>query len=75
MSVTKPGRTLYRNARIVDPASGHDGPGELLTIGEDIADVGKKLFDTSRFRDLAQLIEGRISLTQRDNVRFIAQNV
>lgn len=46
MSVAKPGRTLYKNARIVDPASGHDGPGELLTIGEDIADMGKKLFDS-----------------------------
>ena len=47
MSVAKPGRTLYKNARIVDPASGHDGPGELLTIGEDIADLGKKLFDSA----------------------------
>ncbi|MBX7198713.1 MAG: dihydroorotase [Rhodospirillaceae bacterium] len=46
MSVAKPGRILYRNARIVDPASGYDGPGELLTAGEDIADVGKKLFDS-----------------------------
>ena len=46
MSIALPGRTLYKNARIVDPASGHDGPGELLTIGEDIADLGKKLFDT-----------------------------
>ena len=46
MNVAKPGRTLYRDARIVDPASGYDGPGQLLTIGEDIADIGKKLFDS-----------------------------
>ncbi len=46
MSVALPGRTLYRNARIIDPAAGRDGPGELLTIGEDIADVGAKLFDS-----------------------------
>jgi len=45
MSITKPGRTAYVNARILDPASGHDGAGELLTIGEEIADVGTKLFD------------------------------
>ncbi len=46
MSIAMPGRTLYKNARIVDPATNHDGPGELLTIGEDIADMGKKLFDS-----------------------------
>src|SRR5262249_25616169 len=42
---TASGRVAYVNARIVDPASGYDGPGELLTIGEDIADLGRKLFD------------------------------
>ena len=45
MSIAPSGRTLYKNARIIDPASGYDGPGELLTMGEDIADIGKKLFD------------------------------
>tara|TARA_R110000868_G_scaffold128879_2_gene337311 strand:- start:1246 stop:2571 length:1326 start_codon:yes stop_codon:yes gene_type:complete len=45
MSIQKPGRTAYVNARILDPASGFDGPGELLTIGEEIADIGTKLFD------------------------------
>ncbi len=45
MSIKKPGRTAYINARIVDPASGFDGPGELLTIGEEVADIGAKLFD------------------------------
>ena len=45
MSITKPGRIAYINARILDPASGFDGPGELLTSGEEIVDVGRKLFD------------------------------
>ena len=45
MSIKKPGRTAYINARILDPATGFDGPGELLTIGEEIADVGTKVFD------------------------------
>jgi dihydroorotase len=47
MKAAPPGRVLYRNALIVDPASGFDDPGELLTIGEDIADVGKKLAEST----------------------------
>lgn len=47
MSIAKPGRTAYVNARILDPASGFDGPGEVLTVGEEIADVGSKLFESS----------------------------
>jgi dihydroorotase len=45
VSVQKPGRTAYINARILDPASGLDGPGALLTNGEEILDVGPNLFD------------------------------
>ncbi len=45
MSMTNPGRTAYINGRILDPASGFDGPGDVLTIGEEIADIGAKLFD------------------------------
>jgi len=45
MSVAKPGRIAYINARVLDPATGYDGPGEVLTSGEEIVDVGKKLFD------------------------------
>ncbi|HCX14162.1 MAG TPA: dihydroorotase, partial [Rhodospirillaceae bacterium] len=45
MSIKMPGRTAYINARILDPESGFDGSGELLTIGEKIADIGTKLFD------------------------------
>ncbi|MCA0200121.1 MAG: dihydroorotase [Proteobacteria bacterium] len=45
MSVAKPGRIAYINARVVDPASGFDGPGEVLTSGQEILDIGSKLFD------------------------------
>ena len=45
MSAIKAGRTAYVNARILDPASGFDGPGELLTNGEDIVDLAPSLFD------------------------------
>ena len=36
--------TAYVNARLVDPGTGHDGPGELLTQGGLIVDSGPKLF-------------------------------
>jgi dihydroorotase len=45
VSVAKPGRIAYVNARVIDPDSGLDGPGEILTSGAEILDVGKKLFD------------------------------
>ena len=35
-----PGRVAYVGARLVDPASGLDGPGGVLTTGEEIAAVG-----------------------------------
>ena len=38
------GRVAYVNARLVDPASGLDAPGALLTEGEVIADFGAGLF-------------------------------
>ena len=31
------GRVAYVNARLIDPASGTDGPGGVLTDGEKIA--------------------------------------
>lgn len=34
-------KTLYRNARIIDPKTGYDQIGDLLTIGDKIADFGK----------------------------------
>ncbi len=39
-----PGRVAYVNARLLDPASGLDAPGALLTEGEAIADFGPNLF-------------------------------
>ena len=41
-----PGRTAYVNARLLDPASGLDAPGTLLTEGRKIADLGPGLFAT-----------------------------
>ncbi len=37
-------RVAYVNARLIDPASGLDAPGALLTEGEAIADLGPGLF-------------------------------
>src|SRR5258707_15734529 len=36
-------RRLYRNARLVDPESGLDAPGDLLIEGDRIATLGGKL--------------------------------
>lgn len=36
-------KILYKNARIIDPKSGYDRLGELLTIGDKIADFGEKI--------------------------------
>ncbi len=38
------GKTAYFNARLIDPASGLDAIGGLLTDGETIADVGPDIF-------------------------------
>lgn len=40
----RPGRVAYLNARLLDPASGLDRCGALLTEGETIADFGPGLF-------------------------------
>ena len=37
-------RVAYVNARLLDPASGLDGPGALLADGATIADLGPGLF-------------------------------
>lgn len=37
-------RTAYVNARLIDPESGLDSPGALLTEGDTIADFGPELF-------------------------------
>ena len=40
MSETR--RVVYTNARLIDPASGFDGKGELLTAGATIEAMGFK---------------------------------
>jgi dihydroorotase len=40
----RPGRVAYINARLIDPDSGLDTPGALLTEGRQIADLGPRLF-------------------------------
>jgi dihydroorotase len=39
-----PGRVAYVNARLIDPASGLDAPGAMLTEGTTVADFGPGLF-------------------------------
>ncbi|MTJ84320.1 MAG: amidohydrolase family protein [Telmatospirillum sp.] len=46
MSVRAPGLVAYVNARLLDPASGLDAKGGLLTDGEKIVEVGAGLFST-----------------------------
>lgn len=41
--VSQDKKTLYINAHIIDPKSGYEELGELLTIGDKIVDFGKKL--------------------------------
>jgi dihydroorotase len=40
----KQDRTLYTNARLIDPESGLDTKGELLSTGDTISDFGAKVF-------------------------------
>lgn len=47
MSVTQPGKVIYTGARLLDPASGLDVIGDIVTDGESIADFGPNLFDTT----------------------------
>jgi dihydroorotase len=44
MPLRTPGRVAFVNARLLDPATGQDAPGALLTNGETIAEVGPGLF-------------------------------
>ena len=41
--ISKDKKILYKNARIIDPKTNYDQIGELLTIGDKIADFGKNL--------------------------------
>ena len=50
-------KLAFTNVRIIDPASGFDGPGELMVDGETIADFGANLFGGSPPND-AKVIDG-----------------
>ena len=60
---TKPTRKLddkkiaYTNARLIDPESGMDEVGSLLTIGNTIADFGAQLFNDGKTPDGAEVID------------------
>ena len=47
----KTGRLAFRNARLVDPASGMDAKGGLLVENGRIADIGPRLFNDAEPRD------------------------
>ena len=49
-------KVAYINARIIDPESGFDKKGELLTIGDKIADFGENIFSDKPPHD-AQVID------------------
>ncbi|MFQ5955662.1 MAG: dihydroorotase [Kiloniellales bacterium] len=54
-SNAKPGRVAYVNARLLDPASGLDQPGALLTEGASIAELGPGLFSDGVPEDVASV--------------------
>ncbi|MFL2770023.1 MAG: dihydroorotase [Rhodospirillaceae bacterium] len=45
-------RVVYTNARLLDPATGMDSTGDLLTEGKNIAAVGPNLFEGSPPKDV-----------------------
>jgi dihydroorotase len=47
----KSGRLAFRNARLIDPASGLDAKGGLLVENGRIADIGPRLFNDAEPRD------------------------
>jgi dihydroorotase len=49
-------RRLFRGARLLDPDSGFDAPGDVLVEGERIAAVGGNLADAG-FGDAAEIID------------------
>jgi dihydroorotase len=49
-------KVIYCNARIIDPESNLDIKGELITIGNKIADFGANLFD-GKYPDDAEIID------------------
>ncbi len=56
VSTKNPGRVAYVNARLLDPATGLDETGGLLTDGTKIADLGSHLFNDGLPED-AQVVD------------------
>lgn len=56
LSSKTPGRVAYTNARLLDPATGLDSVGGLLTDGTAIADIGPEIFNSGLPED-AQVID------------------
>jgi dihydroorotase len=54
--INKEQKTAYINARIIDPESGFDKKGQLLTIGDKIADFGEDIF-SSKLPEDAKIID------------------
>lgn len=52
-------RVAYTNVRLLDPASGLDAKGGLLTAGEKIADLGPRLFADGVPSGIDEVIDGR----------------
>ena len=49
-------KTLYINARIIDPETKYDKIGQLLTIGDKIADFGEKIASVANVED-AEIVD------------------
>jgi dihydroorotase len=64
-------RRLYRNARLLDPASGRDGPGDVLVeggciaaLGPHIASAGAEIVDLSGLCLAPGLVDMRVQLRE-----------
>src|SRR2546426_12450426 len=55
-------RRLYRNARLIDPESGLDAPGDLLVDGDRIAAIGPGLVGSGLGEDIAIVEAGGLCL-------------
>lgn len=56
-NIAKDKRVAYVNARLIDPASGLDAKGALLTEGNKIADFGEKLFADGKTPEGAEVVD------------------
>ncbi len=57
MALPTPGRIAYIKARLLDPATGLDGPGGLLADGEHIVDFGQGLFQPESLPEGTRIVD------------------